>query len=373
MTFSPTIRKTVGRTALVLLSALTLTTLLATPPPASAVPRAPSGFLGVVPQSGISATDTARMKRGNIKQIRIPIFWGSVETSPGSFDWGATDSVFRDTARHRIRVMPTLYGTPEWMNRKWTKLPVANANQLKRWRKFVRAATARYGFNGRFWAEQRANGLPVVPVRDWQIWNEPNFHHFATPVSPARYARLVRAASQAIKAVNRNGRVVIGGLFGRPKGPPATARYASTFLKQFRRKINRRAIDALAIHPYAPNTRDLRWIMRNFRTVARRSGLGGKPIYITEIGWASGRKTNAFMAGSKRAQAKQLRSAFAYLIRDRRRLKLRQVYWFAWKDNNPKHPGCNFCGTIGLFSWHPDQLRAKPAWRTFVKFTRGRP
>lgn len=376
MTYRRTLRKSWERIALILVSALSLSLLLADTDPASAAPRAPSGFLGVVPQTDISAADSARMKRGKIKNLRIAVSWGQIQPdSPGTFNWAHVDATFRAAARNRVRIMPTLYGVPPWMNRKWTRMPVGNANQLKRWRQFVRAAVVRYGHGGRFWAEERSagSGLPAMPVRDWQIWNEPNFHHFSTPVSPARYAKLVRASSRAIKAVNRNARVVIGGLFGRPKGPPARARHASTFLKQFRRKINRRAYDVIAIHPYAPGKKDLRWIMRNFRTTAKRAGLGGKPIYITEMGWASGRRTNAFMAGSKKAQAKKLRSAFAYLIRDRKRLKLRQVYWYSWKDGNPKHPSCNFCGTIGLFSWHPDKLIAKPAWRAFVRFTGGRP
>lgn len=374
MTFRSSFAKAAG---CAILATLTFAVVLAAAAPerSSAVLKSPSGFLGVVPQTGISTADTSRMQRGRVSAMRVAVDWSRVQPdSPDTFNWGATDHTIRVAARNRVRVMLTLQGVPGWMSKKWTKMPVANSSQLTRWRQFIRAMVSRYGHGGSFWAEERAagTGLPQVPVREWQIWNEPNFHHFSTPVSPARYARLVRASSQAIQAVNPNGRVVLGGLFGRPKGPPKKARYASTFLKQFRQKINRDAFDAIAIHPYAPGIRDLKWIMRNFRTVARRNGLGGKPIYITEIGWASGRKTNAFMAGSKRAQAKKLRSAFTYLLRDRHRLKLRRAYWYAWKDTDPAHPSCNFCGTIGLFSWHPQKLVAKPAWRTFVRFTRGR-
>lgn len=341
----------------------------------AALPKAPNGFFGVVPQAGVRQLDTNRMKRGRVTKMRLAVSWGSVQPdSARSFNWTPLDASIRAAARSGIRVMPTLYGVPSWINRNPTRMPIGK-NRLRRWRQFIRAAVLRYGHGGSFWREERQNGSGTrgLPVREWQIWNEPNFHYFATPVSPARYARLVRGSAHAIRSVNPNGRVVLGGLFGRPKGGPAKARHASTYLRQLRHRLNPRWFDAIAIHPYAPDTRDLRWIMRHFRRTAVRAGLRRKPIYITELGWASGPRTNAFMTGSKRAQAKQLRQAFAYLIRDRHRLKLRQAYWFAWQDTNPRHPGCSFCGTIGLFSWHPDRLKAKPAWRSFVKFTRGRP
>ena len=37
---------------------------------------------------------------------------------------------------------------------------------------FLTALVGRYGPSGSLWAEQP--GLPRMPIRDWQIWNEPN-------------------------------------------------------------------------------------------------------------------------------------------------------------------------------------------------------
>ena len=65
--------------------------------------------------------------------------------------------------------------------------------------------------------------------------------------------------------------------------------------------------------------------------------------------------------------------AFRYLVKRRKKLKLKGVYWYAWKDTNPKGNNCSFCYTIGLFRHNRNKLVAKPAWRKFVRFSRGRP
>jgi hypothetical protein len=343
-------------------------------PTGAAVPKAPKNFLGVVPQDTITRADTMRMKRGNVTNARLAIQWSHVEPEPGVYNFDYVDSLVRVAAREGVRVMPTLYGTPGWMGKVWTRLPVENSNQLKRWRLFVREMVERYGVGGDFWTApaQVESKLPRLPVVDWQIWNEVNFHYFATPVSPGRYARLVKASSSVIRAINGRANIVLGGLYARPKGSPSRARSANTYLSQLARLVPRSAYDTIAIHPYAKNTATLRQYMRSYRAAANRAGLGNKPIFIDEMGWGSGRATNAFLLGSKQAQARQVRSAFTYLLGDRRRLKLRKVYWFAWKDKPRSEETCSFCYSIGLFE--PGKaLRAKPAWRTFVAFTRGRP
>lgn len=343
---------------------------------ANAVPRAPAGFLNVMPQEGITRADTARMHRGKVKTVRIPVAWSQVQPrSPKVFDWNAVDSIVRVAAREGVSVLPSLYATPPWMYRDSTRMPVDGKSRLIRWREFVRAAIERYGRGGNFWKEsaQVNSKLPVRPITDWQIWNESNFHYFTNPVSAARYARLYNAAAKVIRAVNGNANIVVSGLFARPNGPPKKAQNAASFIRQFAARVPNRFIDVIALHPYAKNTATLRGIMREFRAAANRAGLRSKPIYVTEIGWSSGPRRNSFMLGSQRAQANQLNSAFTYLLRDRHRLKLRKVFWFAWKDTNPRGENCSFCYNIGLFAWRKgNRLAAKPAWRTFVRFTRGR-
>ncbi len=363
------------KVALATIFALTLGALLIAPA-AGAVPKAPNGFLGIVPQEGLTHTDTKRMKRGKVSNIRIAVAWSQIQSeNANQFNWLEFDRMMRAAALEGLRVMPTLYATPTWLSGNYTNLPIKNSNQLEKWRKFVKAAVDRYGSKGEFWKEENEgnSSLPKKPVQEWQIWNEANFHYFATPVSASKYGRLLDASAKVIHQADPKGKVVASGLFAKPKGPKKKAVDATSFIRQVARSSKRNSIDSIAIHPYAKDTKTLKKIMVQFRTAARKAGLGSKPIQVTEIGWASGKKKNAFLTGSKKAQSKQLRSAFNYLISQRRRLGLQRVYWYAWRDSDPKGESCSFCYTIGLFGYRKsDKLVAKPAWRQFVKYTRGR-
>src|SRR5205807_8886011 len=105
---------------------------------------------------------------------------------------------------------------------------------------YAAAVSARYGPGGSFW---RAHpGLPALPVRQLEIWNEPDNGSFWRPgPDAARYALLYAAARDAIHAVDPSGRVLVGGLSQAPTFLPAMLVADPTL---------RTGIDAVAIHPY---------------------------------------------------------------------------------------------------------------------------
>jgi len=94
------------------------------------------------------------------------------------------------------------------------------------------------------------------------------------------------------------------------------------------------------------------------------------PLYITEMGWGSQNDYNevAFEQGI-RGQVRELKGAYGYLLENRARLDLKQVYWFSWQDLSG---ACNFCDSVGLFREGGKHLRPKPAWHAFVALTGGR-
>jgi hypothetical protein len=94
----------------------------------------------------------------------------------------------------------------------------------------------------------------------------------------------------------------------------------------------------------------------------RRTGL-----YLTEVGWGSKRNPRrvAFEVG-RREQARELRRSYRYLIRNQRRLNLRQVHWFSWKDAPSL---CSFCDSVGLFH-RGQRFRPKPAWHALARLAR---
>jgi hypothetical protein len=88
------------------------------------------------------------------------------------------------------------------------------------------------------------------------------------------------------------------------------------------------------------------------------------------MGWGSQNDFNqvAFEQGVE-GQVRELRDAYDYLLANRARLDLKQVYWFSWKDLKGL---CTFCDSVGLFKEGP-RFKPKPAWRAFVALTGGKP
>jgi hypothetical protein len=342
--------------------------------PATADARLPRDFFGIAPQTELTAADAARMKGGGIDIVRLPIFWRDVQpTSNSAPNWSGYDSVVALLSRYHLEILPVLYGTPRWLSRRETKLPVANARQRRAWWGFVRAAVDRYGRHGSFWIEHgpgTAEFVPRNPVRTWQVWNEENFFYFTTPASPGLYGRLLKLSRGAIKGADGRAKIVIGGLFGDPKERPPKAMDSAVFLQRLYRIHGiQRTFDGVALHPYAANVAKLERLTEAIRRVMIRNRDRHAGLYITEMGWGSRHRPRqvSFEVGL-RPQARELRGAYRYLIRNRRRLNLKQVHWFSWKDA----PGlCSFCGSVGLFR-RGARFRPKPAWHSFTAITHGR-
>ncbi len=339
--------------------------------------RAPRGFFGIGPQTSLTDRDAAYMKAGGIESIRWPLAWAGVQpTAKGGYGWGGFDEVVTVAARHGLTVLPFLYGTPSWIARKYTKLPIDSGMARKAWAAFLEAAVKRYGPGGEFWAQhapgavQYAPAIPrPQPIRSWQIWNEANFFYFAYPASPQRYAKLVRISGPAIKRVDPGAKVILSGLFGEPTAHGAKGMPAARFLKiLYRTPGIKSRFDGIALHPYAVDAETLEELVEALHEVTVENH-DRVPLYITEMGWGSQNDFNqvAFEQGP-RGQVKQLRASYGYLLANRNRLDLKQVFWFSWKDL----PGsCTFCDSVGFFRAGP-KFHPKPAWHAFVALTGGR-
>jgi hypothetical protein len=345
--------------------------LAAAPDRAGAVPRE---FFGVAPQTTLTADDVEHMRAARIGSVRWPLLWEAVQPRRNAeYDWAGFDQVVETAARGGIRVLPFLYGTPSWLSRKYTILPIDSGAKRRGWFSFARAAVERYGPHGEFWREHWAGSedpVPKIPIRDWQVWNEANFFYFATPASPERYAKLLKITNSAIKGVEPGARVILSGLFGDPTAKPPNALPALDFLERLYRIPGIRAsFDGVALHPYADGARRLEEMTEEVRALVLENRDPGVALYITEMGWGSQNNPNivSFERGV-RGQVRELRLAYSYLIANRTRLNLKATYWFTWKDLPDI---CNFCDSVGFFR-EGTHLRPKPAWHAFVGLTGGR-
>jgi hypothetical protein len=368
-----------------------------TPASAAATPgvaKPPKGFFGVVPQTVLTEKDVKYMKAGGIEAIRWPMLWGAIQpTKRGGYNWEVFDPVVEEAARQGLSVLPFILATPHWLAKKETTLPINNATQRRTYTAFLKAAVERYGPGGEFWIEhspkkiheekvKEANGpvyeLPgaslkpipkPMPIKTWQVWNEANFFYFAYPVSPHDYAKLLKLSTPVIKKTEPGAKVILTGLFGKPTAGAKRGMPAAQFLEELYKVPGIKSyFDGVALHPYAIDSEQLEELVEELHevTVANHDRV---PLYITEMGWGSQNDfhIDAFEHGV-RGQVEELKSAYAYLLANRTRLDLKQVYWFSWKD---LPESCAFCDSVGFFQ-AGNGFRAKPAWRAFVAITHGK-
>jgi hypothetical protein len=339
----------------------------------------PKGFFGIAPQNALTETDAEYMRAGGIGAMRVAVPWGVVQpTAQGGYDWSSVDQVLEVAARARLAVLPFLYGTPHWLSRKPTTLPVDSGRARSAWVAFVKAAVERYGPGGEFWAERAPAVVkyePAIPnptpIRAWQVWNEANFFYFAYPVSPPRYAQLLKLTHSTIVSVDPKAKVVLSGLFGQPAAKGARGMRAADFLDAlYRVRGIKAAFDGVALHPYAVDAETLAELTEEIRAVVLENHDPSAGLYVTEMGWGSQNNFQqvAYEQGVH-GQVRQLRDSYSYLIDNHARLNLKQVYWFSWKD--VPSAACNFCDSVGLFRAGP-RFKPKPAWHAFVGLTGGR-
>jgi hypothetical protein len=233
------------------------------------------------------------------------------------------------------------------------------------WADFLRAAAERYGAEGEFWAEHTA--LPYLPVERWEIWNEENLVTFsADDPNPARYATLIRISGKALKRVDPDAEVIVGGFFGRPlQIPPNIA--SGDFLARFYRAGNVKPwFDGVGLHPYVAEARAMGSQLRNLRRIMRHHGDAATPIFITELGWGSDSGPTRWERGLH-GQATQLTRAFEMISANRGRWGIGGAWWFTWSDEGGS---CSFCRSAGLLT---TDREAKPAWYRFNEWTGGDP
>jgi hypothetical protein len=366
--------------ALFVVIAMALAVLFCVP----AAGAVPAKFWGVVPQNVPTTEQLTNIKRGGVSSIRIPVSWG-IQPGPGATpDWSGVDAAVGRAAEAGVDTLPYVYNAPGWAVRSAPvpgvhggvaaaprNLPATGSAALA-WSAFLKLAVERYGLHGTFWSTHPK--IPARPIRTWQIWNEENFKYFVTRPNPAEYGKLVKVSSAAIKSVDPGAKVLLGGLFSRPreavwKVKPPQAYFASDFLTQMYKRTPgvRSKFDGIALHPYTTRFQYLAPDIEEVRSVLKANGDAGKGLWITELGWSSEtpNTSDSFAKGVK-GQVKQLKGAFSTLTRNQAKWHLRGVYWFSLEDGTPE--ACNFCGGAGLFG---PGFVPKPAWKAYVKFSGG--
>jgi Glycosyl hydrolase catalytic core len=351
---------------------------------AAAARAVPATFWGVVPQSIPTVEQWERLKAGGVDSVRIPIDWGAIEPARNSFDWTEVDALVKRTSAAGLEMLPFITDAPSWAVPQATvpgtggarapaHLPVSGA-AASGWSSMLKQLVRRYGPNGTLWAQN-----PTIlkrPIRNWQIWNEPNFDYFVAHPNGAEYGKLVKLSYTALKSADPGAQVILAGMFARPKGGKAKNAinpYASRFLQKMYEKTPgvKTKFNGVALHPYTGTYRELTPEIEEFRKVLTANKDASKGLWITELGWSSkpppANPLENIFAKGLRGQAAQLKGAFTLLSANAAKWKIKRVYWFSVDDA----PGaCNFCDGSGLFK---EGFIPKPSWNEYVRFAGGTP
>lgn len=292
--------------------------------------------------------------------VRQRFDWALVERRPGHFDLSMYDGIVSATSRAGLDLLPILFLPPRF---RASGSPKSNPNTVFPPRRdadmgrFAAVLERRYGPRGTLWSEHPS--LPRHPIRAWQVWNEPNLPvYWGGRPDASAYVRMLRAVGGALKRVDAGAQVVTAGLPDSRLGVPLLR-----YLKQMYEAGARGALDVVAIHPYAVDAEGALAGVQSARGVLERSGDGGVPIWITEIGWASGGPPSAFTVGPD-GQAKRVTKMLTELASRRRELGVRGVFYFTWQDVSAP-PAQDFFGLhTGL---RGADGRRKPAYEAWVK------
>ncbi len=321
-------------------------------------PQANDPFYGVISAEPLPGGPLlARIGRGGVGTLRINLAWGIVQPGPDKpYNWAHYDLVIAGAAINGIRVLATVYGSPAWVKPTAEDPPLGSAQPD--FDRFVREAVERYGAGGSFWKQHPT--LPEMPITDWQLWNEPNSHLFWKPAPNASdYLDLLRGFASSVHSADPGARVLLGGLFPTPRGDITMV----SFLTGLYRLGGGQFFDAAAVHPYAANPQRAIAAIAELRSLMNRSGDPDKPIWITEVGWASAGRRPGLIVGPTR-QADYVKQTFDLATAARDRLHIAGVVWYSLSDT----PGPLWVGHCGLFTVDGTP---KPSWDAFAQAAGG--
>ncbi len=368
---------------LLLLSLIAATAALGASPVVEPLPAmpVPSRFVGVDVTAPMFTDQVASNKQFNtmvasgVETIRIAFSWASAQPYK---DWLAvppdqlsdfqsgvrgvptnfsgTDQIVATAARHGVTVLPTVLYAPAW-----DALPrvdgLARPPHPQAYADYLTTLVDRYGPNGVFWAHNP--GLPKLPIRMWQIWNEENRQRSFPQPFAKRYVALLRASHRAIKAADPGAKIVLGAL---------TADSWLDLGKIERIPGARHLFDYISVNDFGPSVGQVMLFLRLVRRAADKDGDSNKPMLATELSWPSAKGKshqrydwNVTEAG----QATEISQLLPALAAERAQLKLAGFYYYNWIGVEYRNaPAFNFAGLLKLVR-SSGEIQVKPALAAF--------
>jgi hypothetical protein len=340
----------------------------------------PQGFVGVDVDGPMFGPDTTidfagqlkTMVSNGVQSIRLAFSWAAAQPYRTDADVPAgqtthltdiggvptnfegTDMVVGDAARQRMTVLPTVLYAPQWD-------AVTNTNgvgyprQYAPYAAYLTALIGRYGPHGTFWRENP--GLPKMPIRSWQIWNEPNLAYYWKQPFASSYVSMLKVAHAAIKKADPGAQVVLGALTN-------TAWVSLGQLYKVHGAKN--LFDVVAVNGFTKIPANVIEFMVFVRRAMSRFRDGAKPLIATELSWPSAKgetHDNLDFITTQAGQARNIAALMPLLGQQRLSLHLSGFYWYTWMgEEDPDTGPFNYSG---LLADHDGKVTVKPALAAF--------
>lgn len=330
--------------------------------------KLPSQFFGMVAEDAFAnpgryrATVLNQLARMGVGIVRETFDWATIEPKPRRFNFVTYDSFVGSLAARRMTVLPVLLDPPPYASSAPKHGAQPGTYPPRRYADmgaFAATLVRRYGPRGKFWSEHPE--LPRMPIRAWQVWNEPSLPaYWPTGPDPAAYTRLLARVARSIRHLDPGADVVTAGIPNSRLGMPFYQ-----FVQGMYHAGARGDFDTLAIHPYASDAAGVTGAVQEARRIMDSNGDRAAHIWVTELGWADSGPPSSFTVGAE-GQARRIRATLGSLVSLRGQDRLRGVIYFGWRDGAPYAPAFkDFWGLhTGLVT---RKGGAKPALRAFAK------
>ena len=358
--------------------AATAATAKRTPPPAAV----PQGFVGV-DIDGPMTLPTAHVDLGHqfdlmvangVESVRMAFSWAAAQPYASSADvpasrvaqfvsgvggvptsFAVTDEIVALAAERGLTLLPTVIYSPRWdagSNPHGFRPP----KQTGPYANYLTTLVDRYGPHGSFWSSHPE--IRRLPIRMWQIWNEPNLQRYWPQPFARSYVGLLQAAHGAIERADPGAKVVLGAL----------ANAAWTYLDQVERVPGARSqFDVIAVNAFTATPSNVIRFLQLVRRTADQRGDRQKPLLATELSWPSAlhKSPQHFDWNvTEGGQASNISVLLPMLAARRSSLRLLGFYYYTWMgDEYPHAAAFNFAGLLRYQSG--GQVVAKPALAAF--------
>lgn len=297
------------------------------------------------------ASEVALMKSAGVQWLRLPLRWHWLEPERGVYRWNRVDGVVDRAAGAGLQLLAVLGGTPTWSSGVaahdlppgvyWDAYEPPDARDFADYVYHVAEH-----FRGR--------------VRAYELFNEPNSPtHWRPAPNAAHFVELLCAGYFAAKYADPESVVVAGGLNGnglsRGRADPRTR----DFLKAIYRSPGAACFDVMAIHPFAHPTENglagLQVWVDETRRYMRAQG-DTRELWLTEVGWSSGRQQWGHTTITPAQQADWVRTVYRELVGPEK------VFWYNFKEVRPHPTDPEF-----QWGWLRFDLTPKPAYWSFLE------